>query len=87
MKIFRYLGAFQKNVLNIIDTVIEGNTLFTHPENVLLSILTEGDSTINKFAVKKISDARKHKINNIRVFTVPEFMSINVNFKSFFGLK
>uniref|UniRef100_A0A2S2QAQ6 Uncharacterized protein n=1 Tax=Sipha flava TaxID=143950 RepID=A0A2S2QAQ6_9HEMI len=40
-------------------------------------MLTDEDSTINKFAVKKISEARKYKLNNIRVFTVPK-----LNFKA-----
>jgi histidinol phosphatase-like enzyme len=33
-------------------------------------MLTDEDSTINKFAVKQISEARKHKLNNIHVLTV-----------------
>jgi hypothetical protein len=40
-------------------------------------MLTDEDFTINKFAVKKISEVRKHKLNNIRVFNVPK-----LNFKS-----
>jgi hypothetical protein len=40
-------------------------------------MLTDEDSTIKKFAVKKISEARKYKLNNIRVFTVPK-----LNFKA-----
>lgn len=61
----------------LIQLLIQRNTFFTHPENVLHSMLTDEDSVINEFAVENISKARKNKFNNFRVFTVPTF-----NFKA-----
>lgn len=71
----RYLPSELKVV---IDPVIQRNAYFAHPENLLLSLLTDEQQHLREIAVNKIMNARNSPVtgNKPRVFEVPE---INFN--------
>lgn len=67
----RYLPAEFKL---IIDPVIQRNAYFAHPENLLLSMLSDKNKTVRELAAKRILKARNspHTGNLPRVFEVPQ---------------
>ena len=65
----RYL---EKKYLNIIEPVIARNAYFAHPENVLLSMLSDSRPEIRTQAVEKIVQARNNeRHSSVRKFRVP----------------
>ncbi|KAB0792880.1 hypothetical protein PPYR_12500 [Photinus pyralis] len=68
---------FPKNVLKIIDPVIERNAFFCHPENILLALLTDEDLTYKELGIRRVLKARNNYKPGIRLFTVP-----SINFKA-----
>jgi hypothetical protein len=70
----RYLSDDLKSV---IDPVIERNGYFGHPENVLLSMITDDRKEIRELGVRRILKARNRQVvNGVRQFTVPK---LNLN--------
>lgn len=78
----RYLSPELKAV---IDPVIERNAYFAHPENLLLSMLTDRKKHIRELAARRILKARNspHLSKLPRVFEVPK---INLNATSYIDL-
>ena len=71
----RYLP---KNLLTVIDPVIQGNGYFGHSENLLLSMLTDVRPNIRELGLRRILKARKNALPSVRVFKVP---SLNLSAK------
>lgn len=63
----RYL---QNDLKNIVDSSIQRNGFFGHPENILLAMLGDSVCSIRQLAVNRIIDARKNRNSVIRVFKV-----------------
>lgn len=76
----RYLPAKLKA---IVDPVIQRNSYFAHPENLLLAMLTDPQQHIRKLAARRILKARRNKSNGLRLFQVP---SLNFNASSYTDL-
>ncbi|KAK0066832.1 hypothetical protein Bpfe_003567 [Biomphalaria pfeifferi] len=65
----RYLTDELKKV---VDPVIQRNAFFTHPENLLLAMLTDEKSEIRELALRRIMKSRKQKrTSSVRSFCVP----------------
>ncbi|CAH0560405.1 unnamed protein product [Brassicogethes aeneus] len=63
---------FPEAVRNIIDKIIEGNSYFAHPENLLVAMLTDPEKNIRELAVREnaVDDAEVYfldKSNQMRV--------------------
>ena len=55
----------------IVDPVIQRNVFFAHPENIMLSMLTDERRVIRELCIRPITKARKVPSRGIRRFTVP----------------
>ncbi|KAK0066937.1 hypothetical protein Bpfe_003672 [Biomphalaria pfeifferi] len=65
----RYLTDELKKVF---DPVIQRNAFFTHPEDLLLAMLTDEKSEIRELALRRILKSRKQKrTSSVRSFCVP----------------
>ncbi|CAG9826869.1 unnamed protein product [Diabrotica balteata] len=76
----RYL---RDDLKNIIDAVIQRNSYYIHPENLLLCMLTDNRQWVRELALRRIIKARKEKKVGIRQFKIPE---INFNAAEYFEL-
>lgn len=64
----RYL---KKDLHRVVDPVVQRNGYFAHPENLLLSMLTDARPHIRELGVRRIMKARKEaKPGEVRVFKV-----------------
>ena len=59
IKLTRYLDKY----LDLIDAVISRNAYFAHPENILLSMLSDHRLKVRQDAIKKIIEARNNNDN------------------------
>nr|CAH7731779.1 unnamed protein product [Callosobruchus chinensis] len=59
-------------VRNITDEIIERNSYFAQPENVLLAMLTDPREHIRRLAVNRIKKARTNTSKELRVFKAPK---------------
>jgi len=66
----RYLSDELKNV---IDPVIQRNSYFGHPENILLTMITDDRKFVRELGLRRILIARKKNSRNIRKFAIPNF--------------
>lgn len=64
----RYLNTDLKK---IVDTVIQRNGYFGHPENILIAMLGDDTESIRELACQKILKARSENAPGLRTFTVP----------------
>jgi len=66
----RYLPDYLKS---IVDPVIQRNAFFAHPENVLLSMITDERKSIRELGIRRIMKARSSKKpqRGIRIFHPP----------------
>lgn len=72
----RYLTTDLKSV---IDPVLQRNSYFGHPENLLLTMLSDNEKHIRELALRRILKARRDKPQKLRLFQVPEInMDANV---------
>jgi len=56
----------------IVEPVIQRNSYFAHPENLLLSMMTDDRPHIHELALRRILKARDQpKRKGVRQFTVP----------------
>jgi hypothetical protein len=77
----RYLPLELKNV---IDPVLKRNAFFAHPENLLLSMLSDDQKHVRELAGRRILKARAVPYSGqLRLFEVPE---INMNATSYIEL-
>ena len=67
IKLTRHLG---KKYLNIIDPVISRNAYFAHPENILLSMLSDPRKSVREKAVERIHARSVHNNVDVRYFHV-----------------
>lgn len=70
-KMISFSRELPDNVKNIIDKVIQDNAYFAHPENLLLTMLTDKRKHIRELAVRRILKARETNMKN-RTFRVPK---------------
>ena len=62
----------KKDLHRVVDPVIQRNAYFGHPENLLLSMITDARPHIRELGVHRIMKARKEaKPGTVRVFKVP----------------
>ena len=65
----RYLGD---DLQKVVDPVIQRNAFFSHPENLLLAMLTDEKPAMRELAMRRILKARKQpSTNKVRSFSVP----------------
>jgi hypothetical protein len=64
----RYLSPELKRV---IDPVLQRNSFFAHPENLLLSMITDERIHIRQLGLRRILKARSQLVAGVRKFTVP----------------
>ena len=76
----RYLSHDLKSV---VDSVIQRNGYFAHPENVLLSMLTNDRKHISELAMRRIIRSRSEPMQGIRVFNIPP---LNFNATHYIGI-
>src|SRR6266568_2931266 len=75
----RYLSLDLKNV---IDPVIQRNAYFAHPENILLSMITDHSKTIRELGLRRILRARSEKYG-LRMFSIP---TLNFNAQNYMDM-
>ena len=64
---------FPEAVIQIINKVFSTNGYLAHPENILISMLTDSRPNIRELAVRRIQNARKRvTTDDIRIFRVPK---------------
>ncbi|CAH1998449.1 unnamed protein product [Acanthoscelides obtectus] len=80
IELSRYLPA---NLKSIVDPVIQRNSYFAHPENVLLAMLTDSQPHIRELAARRILKARSVTIKDLRIFKLPQ---INFNASTYYDL-
>lgn len=76
----RYLSPELKT---IIDPVIERNSYFAHPENLLLAMLTDPHKHIRELAARRVLKARSKKLSKTRLFQLP---NINLDASYYYDL-
>lgn len=77
----RYLSD---ELLAIVDPVLIRNSYFAHPENLLLSMITDSRKHIRELAARRILKARQVNKNSVsRMFEVPK---VNLNALSYIDL-
>ena len=76
IKLTRYLD---KKYLKVIDPVISRNAYFGHPENILLSMLSDPSLDVRQEAIEKIIEARRTNDNA----AVRRFHVVPLNFYEF----
>lgn len=73
--VFKYIcwiRQLPKDVQLVIRPFIENNAYFFHPENILLSMITDPDSQTRKDAYEKILEARRNASETIRQMYIPQ---------------
>lgn len=78
--LFKYIQMTRllpKTIQEIIQPRIQHNAYYCHPENILLSMITDEDKEIRFGAYKKIIESRGEPSLNIREFVIPK-----INFDS-----
>lgn len=70
-KMISFSRELAYNAKNIIDKVIQDNAYFAHPENLLLTMLTDKRKNIRELAVRRILKARKTDMKT-RTFRIPK---------------
>lgn len=60
-------------MINVVNTVIQRNTYFGHPENLRLAMITDDRNHIRELGLRRILKARRQRMAGtpIRIFTVP----------------
>lgn len=71
-----WLRNMPSDVQTIVRKSVQTNSYFFHPENILLSMITDADRLVRKRAYDKILELRKEPQPKIRVFH-PAILAIN----------
>lgn len=66
----RYLYGCDLKAL--VYPVIERSAYFTHPENIVLSMLTDNDKHIRELGCSRVIKARSLKLSELRSFKIPK---------------
>lgn len=80
IELTRYLSTTLKAV---IDPVIQRNSYFAHPENLLLAMMTDSQPCIRELALSRILTARSATSNKLRLFQLPK---VNLNASTYYDL-
>ena len=75
----RYLT---QDLKNIVDPVIQRNSFFTHPENLLISMITDDRKHICELGIRRILKARHHLQSFSTGQAVRQFQLPRLNFAS-----
>jgi hypothetical protein len=70
IKLSRYLT---KELLDIIDPVLQRNGYFGHPENLLLAMIRDERQHIRELGLRRILKSRLEKSSTLREFRIPKF--------------
>lgn len=84
--VFKYISwirGLPEDVQEVIRPTIENNAYFFHPENVLLSMITDPNHLTRSEGYEKILDARHDPPSTIRQFIAPKRGIINFNSNSY----
>ncbi|XP_053967743.1 uncharacterized protein LOC128869586 [Anastrepha ludens] len=79
----RYLP---EHLLRVVDPVIQPNAYFAHPENLLLSMVTDENRNVRKIGVQRILKARETTStakNSVRSFILPK---LNFNATNYYEM-
>ncbi|XP_053950548.1 uncharacterized protein LOC128871890 [Anastrepha ludens] len=79
----RYLP---EHLLRVVDPVIQHNAYFAHPENLLLSMVTDENRNVRKIGVQRILKARETTStakNSVRSFILPK---LNFNATNYYEM-
>lgn len=76
-KMIQWIRQLPIDVKSVVQKSIQINGYFCHPENILLSMITDADKTIRNDAFKKILRARSAGGDELRHFEKPSFDAIN----------
>lgn len=72
-RLMMYSRFLPDNQRSIVDSVIERNAFFAHPENILITMLFDDRNYIQELALRRIIKARTaKKSNSLRVFKPPK---------------
>lgn len=71
-KLIKYSRDLCDDILLIIDPVIQRNSFFAHPENLLLAMIFDNRRPIRELGLRRIIEARRVKSNSVRVFKLPK---------------
>ena len=80
IELTRYLPTTLKAV---IDPVIQRNSYFAHPENLLLAMITDPQPQIRELAARRILKARSVTSKKLRLFQLPK---LNFNASKYYDL-
>lgn len=86
--IYRYIKMIRENIEpkfhDVLFKVVSNNSYFAHPENVLITMLTDENKEIREMAVESILKAKKNKSDeNIRKYQKPR---INFDATTYFKM-
>ncbi|KAK2578323.1 hypothetical protein KPH14_012624 [Odynerus spinipes] len=72
-KMISFSRYLPENLKSVIDAVIERNSFFAHPENLLVSMLFDTRSHVRELSLKRILKARVNDVSaRVRVFKIPK---------------
>jgi hypothetical protein len=71
-KMLQLIQTFPASIQNIIRPVIQRNAFFAHPENLILSVLTDEDNLENQQRAVQLITTAKQQPQTDRVFKVPQ---------------
>lgn len=73
--LFKYIEwtrPLPKDMQEVVQCSVQKNGFFAHPENILLSMITDEDKAVRVEAYDKIWQSRTRSAQRIRQFTVPK---------------
>ncbi|KAH9627845.1 hypothetical protein HF086_001741 [Spodoptera exigua] len=83
-KLVYYSRYLPQELQSVVDPVLRRNAVFAHPENLLLSMLSDEQKHVRELAARRILKARKpSEPRQLRVFEVPK---INLNASTYIDL-
>lgn len=78
-KFIRWTRYLPRNLLNIVDGVIQNNSYYAHPENILLTMLFDDRKAIRDRAIKKILYYREKILDPTKLRVYKKY---NINFNA-----
>lgn len=81
-RILSFSRVLPKGVFNIVKERVVWNSYFAHPENVLMSMITDSDSAIRHEGYKLILNTRSNNcmrelVQNVRAFKKPDRLDVH----------
>lgn len=68
----QWTRSFPDSVKVVVHRSIQNNGFFYHPENILLSVLTDENRTVRSEGYRKVLEARQQPASRIRKFIIPQ---------------